>query len=718
MPYRRLVADALQRFRAEGRSGDASVELPGSWLTLRGAWANLVVLWRTSLPFRTIALAVALASITVLSVGLVMSNSIANDLFSSRVSQVLSESDRASSLAQQTFNSGVETDLVALTTLREQAMEVANAATPNALGYAFTRTDSGAERVNLQDIASESVDVELITPELRAAVAGAERRSQQYQSVELAGPDGVTHPGLVVGTPIDVPSAGVYELYFVYSFEEAQGTLSFVQRTLFVSMLVLVLLLALIVWLVMRAVIQPIRAAAQASRKLASGQLEERITETGEDDIATLARSFNDMADSLQDQINRLATLSQVQQRFVSDVSHELRTPLTTIRLAGTMLYDRRDEFDPTSARSVELLHDQIQRFDLLLADLLEISRYDAGAVELLRSPNNLVSVAEDVIDSLTQVSLDHGTRLVLRAPGGYGDSEFDARRINRVIRNLVGNAIEHGEGKLIVVSVDSNETAVAISVRDYGVGMSEDQLSRVFDRFWRADPSRKRTMGGTGLGLAISMEDAVLHEGQIDVWSEPGRGTNFRLTLPRTVGVPIEYSPLVLEPEDAGAETLEDDVDVASEVFSDEDVDTQPIILPDLVGAASDETAAGEPVVSTEAISVTEIADAIAQREAEEAQAQAESLAERAAMAEASAEAAGAEADETDEVDAAEADPAAAAVAAGSSAAQAPDPVEAATERGAVAEPVAMGAGAPPRPVGAHAARSAAAADDAGGAP
>lgn len=192
-------------------------------------------------------------------------------------------------------------------------------------------------------------------------------------------------PGIVIGSTVTVQSLGQYEMYFVYSMEETQQTLDFVQRTLVVAMFVLVLLVAVITGFVMRAVIQPIREAAKTSRRLAAGHLEQRVPESGEDDIATLARSFNEMADSLQDQIERLANLSQVQQRFVSDVSHELRTPLTTIRLAGGMLFDRRDDFDTVTARSVELLHDQIERFEILLADLLEISRYDAGAVEILR---------------------------------------------------------------------------------------------------------------------------------------------------------------------------------------------------------------------------------------------------------------------------------------------------------------------------------------------
>ncbi len=121
----------------------------------------------------------------------------------------------------------------------------------------------------------------------------------------------------------------------------------------------------------------------------------------------------------------------------------------------------------------------------------------------------------------------------------------MDARRIRRIVRNLLGNAIEHGEGKPITVTIDSNATAVAIAVRDHGIGMTRADADRVFDRFWRADPSRQRTTGGTGLGLAISLEDATLHAGWLNVWSAEGRGSCFRLTLPRSPRAPIESSPL-----------------------------------------------------------------------------------------------------------------------------------------------------------------------------
>jgi two-component system sensor histidine kinase MtrB len=249
-----------------------------------------------------------------------------------------------------------------------------------------------------------------------------------------------------------------------------------------------------------------------------------------------------------------------VQQRFVSDVSHELRTPLTTIRLAGDVLYDQRDTFPPATARTAELLHTQVERFELLLADLLEMSRYDAGAVDMETEPTSLVRLVEDAIESVDTLAGSKGSELRLVAPGGYFEAEVDARRIRRILLNLLGNAIDHGEGEPIVVYVDSDSDAVAIAVRDYGVGMTPAAMERVFDRFWRADPSRQRVTGGTGLGLAISLEDAALHDGWLEVWSAPGEGSCFRLTLPRKRGVALTRSPLDLPPAETTPEKEEPD--------------------------------------------------------------------------------------------------------------------------------------------------------------
>ncbi|HEV7811538.1 MAG TPA: MtrAB system histidine kinase MtrB [Leifsonia sp.] len=512
-----------------------------------------------SLQFRTVAITVILSSLAVGVIGAYMSVSIGSNLFSSRRDQINAEAARANLIAQQLFDAAPTTDDTNPVELQTLGVNVQNAVSssttsPGGTDIALLRTQGQPlTPQSLQPTSSRNFPDEVVTPEMREQVAGSPGRVL-LQSVELPN----AAPGIVAGSQLTVSNAGSYELYLVYDLSDAQRTLGFVQQTLFLGGLALVALIGGVTYIVVRLVVGPVRLAAATSEKLAAGELEVRIPEKGEDVIATLARSFNGMADSLQQQITKLAELSRLQQRFVSDVSHELRTPLTTIRLAGDVLYDQRENFPPATARTAELLHTQVQRFEVLLADLLEVSRYDAGAVELEVEPTNLVRLVEDAVDSMSALADERGNNLRVVAPGGYFEAEVDARRIRRILRNLLGNAVEHGEGRPIVVTVDSNATAIAIAVRDYGIGMTAADALKVFDRFWRADPSRQRTIGGTGLGLAISLEDAVLHEGWLEVWSESGRGTCFRLTLPRVRGVPIATSPIDLPPAEPVVE-LED---------------------------------------------------------------------------------------------------------------------------------------------------------------
>ncbi|KQM61202.1 MULTISPECIES: MtrAB system histidine kinase MtrB [Microbacteriaceae] len=510
--------------------------------------------WRRSLQFRTIVITVALSAVALSATGAFVSTSISNDLFNSRLDQVLIESKRAATSAQTIFDSSDVTGQAASLSLQNSVQNAITASTSSRLValYVTPGSETGPNSA-ISFSALKLVDV--ISPELRKQVSsGSDDQSQYWQSVSLRDGQNAV-PGIVVGTPLFVPGAGEYELYLGYDLAEADRTLVFVQQTLLLAALALSLLIGVIAWVVVRLVVEPIRVAAETSAKLAAGELEVRIPEKGDDVITTLARSFNGMADSIQSQITQLADLSRVQQRFVSDVSHELRTPLTTIRLAGDVLFDQRESFPPATSRTAELLHTQTERFELLLSDLLEISRFDAGSAELETEPTSLVYLVEDSIDEMSQLALQAGSELRLVALGGYFEADIDARRIRRIVRNLLGNAIEHGEGRPIVVSIDSTASAVALAVRDYGIGMTPEAASRVFDRFWRADPSRKRTIGGTGLGLAISLEDAVLHGGELELWSEPGAGSCFRLTLPRLKGRPIGVSPLPLPPLDADGE-------------------------------------------------------------------------------------------------------------------------------------------------------------------
>ncbi len=313
----------------------------------------------------------------------------------------------------------------------------------------------------------------------------------------------------------------------------------------------LLVLVAGMTWLVTRQVVTPIRMARQVAERLASGQLQERLRVAGEDDLARLATSFNQMASNLQRQIRQLEELSRVQRRFVSDVSHELRTPLTTVRMASDVLHDARHEFDPVTARAAELLQTELDRFETLLVDLLEISRFDAGAAVLDAEDVNLVDVAHRVVDMTRPLAEQRGVevRVVADEPCV---AEGDVRRIERIVRNLVTNAIDHAECRDVEIFVGADAPSAAIAVRDHGVGLGPGESAMVFNRFWRADPARARTSGGTGLGLSISLEDTHLHGGWLQAWGRPGEGAQFRLTLPRRLGTQLRHSPLPLVPVDA----------------------------------------------------------------------------------------------------------------------------------------------------------------------
>jgi two-component system sensor histidine kinase MtrB len=407
-----------------------------------------------------------------------------------------------------------------------------------------------------EDTRSSGLPPDVIPFDLREAVVGApgETRSRQVALPAADGaPAAASSPGVAFGRAMDLGGdIGEYEVYFVFRQDREVVILDLIRRAFIVGGIALVVLVAGVAFVVTRAVVAPVRLAARTAEEIASGQLDRRMRVRGEDELARLGGAFNEMAASLERQIHRLEELSRVQRRFVSDVSHELRTPLTTIRMATEVLHEARIAFDPATARSAELLLAQLDRFESLLADLLEVSRFDAGAAVLEVDPVDVRDVVSRVVDGLRPLADRRGVPIRLDLPAEPSVVEIDTRRVERIIRNLVGNAIEHGEGRPIVVTVRASADAVAAVVRDQGVGLTPAQARMVFNRFWRADPARARATGGTGLGLAIALEDAHLHGGWLQVWGAPGHGASFRLTLPRQAGVVLTTSPLPLVPADA----------------------------------------------------------------------------------------------------------------------------------------------------------------------
>jgi len=517
---------------------------------------DALTFWRRSVQARVVVSTLVLGTLAVVVVGWLLLAQIRSGLLDHRTDQVASEAAgelrevRERLAATSTVDTDVPTqrrDLVSPVILRglSRGFSVVLAG-PAATGKRIS--EGGTESTPGLDTSSVPVALQRHFEDPEAPTAWT------YTTIRTTTPDGETRtvPGMAVGSQVELPADGnAYTLYLLYPLDEQEETLDLVTRALVAASLVLLLLVAGATWLVTRQVVTPVRMAREVAERLAAGQLHERLEVRGEDDLARLGVSFNQMAASLQLQIRQLEELSRVQRRFTSDVSHELRTPLTTVRMASEVLHDARDTFDPATARAAELLQTELDRFEGLLVDLLEISRFDAGAAVLEADDVDVVEVARRVVDAARPLADQHGVTITVEGPGHPCPAEADVRRLERVLRNLVTNAVDHaGEPGTVEVRVDADDHAAAVTVRDHGRGLAPGESAMVFNRFWRADPARART-GGTGLGLAISLEDAQLHGGWLQAWGRPGGGAQFRLTLPRRVGAPLFHSPLPLVPDD-----------------------------------------------------------------------------------------------------------------------------------------------------------------------
>ena len=514
--------------------------------------------WQRSIQARVVLSTLLLSAVVVSLVGWVLLRQITDGLVASKTASSVADATRGAVEAQARLESVPGTEFDSSAQLAQLVAGIV--ARGDVQGYDVVLDGpipgtsdvavAGSGTYKSPDVATVSV------PEtLREVVADTSGTSWTYTTIRYERDSGQQPvPGVVAGSQLDVPAdGGTYALYYLFPMTEQAQTLGLVRRALFTAGALLLVLVGGLTWLVTRQVVTPVRLARRVAERLASGRLEERMHVRGDDDIARLGTSFNQMATSLQKQIRQLEELSRVQRRFVSDVSHELRTPLTTVRMAGDVLHDARDRFDPVTARSAELLQKELDRFELLLTDLLEISRFDAGAAVLDLEDVNLVDVAHRVAESTRPLAEARRTRVVVRDPGTPCVAEVDVRRVERIVRNLVTNAIDYADGKDVEIFVAAAADCTALAVRDHGAGLRPGDSAMVFNRFWRADPARARTTGGTGLGLAISLEDAHLHGGWLQAWGEPDRGAQFRLTLPRRAGDTLLTSPLPLVPADLG---------------------------------------------------------------------------------------------------------------------------------------------------------------------
>jgi two-component system sensor histidine kinase MtrB len=509
----------------------------------RRAVERALVAWRRSLQVRVGATTVVVTGVVVLIIGLFLVDKVAGGVLRAKKDAATDQARIGQNIAHNVLQD-VSADIPA---------QVGNARQQILTSLTAGGTTAGTFTIIVAPSTDQLENAPGALGAVPASLRGVVRHgylAAQYAPVPRSATSTNTVRGLIVGEQVQARS-GLFELYYLFPLTVEQHTIDLVQRTVLLAGIALVVLVLVIALIVTRQVVQPVRVAAQTAGRLASGDLSNRITVRGSDDIARLGQSFNEMADSLQRQIRRLEDLSRLQRRFTSDVSHELRTPLTTIRMAAEYLHASRADYPPELSRAAELLHTELDRFEALLADLLEISRYDAGVANLEAEPADIRGVVAASVEAQRMLAERQGSRVVVHQPRRPVTVDMDSRRVERILRNLIGNALDHGEGKPVEITIGFDDDAVAVTVRDHGVGLRPGQAMLVFNRFWRGDPSRSRVTGGTGLGLAISLEDARLHDGWLQAWGEGKHGAQFRLTLPRQAGHTLIHSPLPLVPAD-----------------------------------------------------------------------------------------------------------------------------------------------------------------------
>ncbi|MEX3505036.1 MtrAB system histidine kinase MtrB [Corynebacterium sp. LK2510] len=498
--------------------------------------------WRTSLQVRFVGTVLIVSAIVMSVLGFALASVVTQRITATKIDLASSEVERARVVVESQIDSSgpsssMQTRLnsarTAVTQRSQQNSDVASVYDPVIL----VQGTNGPEMASPEGF---SIPRRLQTFVSEGNVA------YQFASVERA--DGSSYNALIVGTPTSAEIPDL-QLYLVMNMESETATLALLQGLLATASIVVVVLLVGIAWLASQQIVSPVRSASRTAERFAAGHLRERMPVDGEDEMARLALSFNNMADKISRQINQLEEYGDLQRQFTSDVSHELRTPLTTVRMAADMIAAEEDSLEGHTRRASQLMTRELDRFEELLGDLLEISRHDAGVADLSAVSIDAQAPVLSAWEQTRHLAEELDVEVEFRLPDEPQTIEGDSRRIERIVRNLLANAIDHSEGNPVVVELTGNDEAVAITVTDHGVGLKPGQEELVFNRFWRADKSRKRHSGGTGLGLAIAREDALLHRGQLDAAGTPNVGSQFRLVLPRDPQVGFTQAPVGLTP-------------------------------------------------------------------------------------------------------------------------------------------------------------------------
>ena len=375
-------------------------------------------------------------------------------------------------------------------------------------------------------VSSLSVNASSIPLQLRKEVLAGTPSTQTYRNAA-----GTAE--IAVGIPVPAVHAAYFE---VFDLSDLDHTMSVLGLTLFVAGAVTTLLGIALGRFASRRLLRPLSDVTSAAGAIAGGELDTRLdVEAADPDLVGLTLSFNAMVDQLQERIEREA-------RFNSDVSHELRSPLTTLSAAVGVLETDRDRLPARSQRALQLLSDDLQRFQRMVGDLLEMSRADAGSVDVFLEEVNVSELVRRSVETGIghMDARRHGAPEVLVDPGvELWRVGVDKRRFERVLVNLMENADHYGGGVTTIAVGPGSDTGplgplVEVTVDDAGPGIDPTERAKVFERFYRGSASGRRGTGtGTGLGLALVAEHMHVMHGDVRVESSPDGGARFVLSLP-----------------------------------------------------------------------------------------------------------------------------------------------------------------------------------------
>lgn len=382
--------------------------------------------------------------------------------------------------------------------------------------YYILNGDTGAV---LEGSGSEDL---AITPNITTAISGEEG----YISVQSA-------DYMDVAIPIS-GSTGNYIVYIIDNKSSVRELSSAMFKIILEALLVGLIIATLLSLLLAKTMVTPIQSLTRAAERVAAGDFSQKPNLDSKDEIGILTQTFNSMAVQLENTLDDLKKSEQMRRDFVANVSHELRTPITSIRSYTETLMENNDLPQQTQHNFLSVILKESDRMTNIVSDLLTLSRFDAGSIEFQFERFSIEKTIRDVYNSILMEAQKHNHRFSLEFKSELPQIIGDSYRIEQVLLNMVSNAIKYTkDGGKILIFAGSKEDKVWVSVRDNGIGIPEQDVPKVFDRFYRVDKARSRESGGTGLGLSIANEIVTRHNGTMELKSKVGKGTTITVTFP-----------------------------------------------------------------------------------------------------------------------------------------------------------------------------------------